>query len=102
DGIRDPLVTGVQTCALPICRWANNQLLVEWGVSHRAYAGTLFDSGEQRLTHSLPDPAAARTCTPQISNPWSVHTSVESTGRVRRSEERRVGRRRRARAWAYD
>ena len=64
-------------------RWADNELVVEWGISHRAYAGTLFDSGEQRITRSLPDPVAVSRCTPTLSNRWTVHASVESNGRVR-------------------
>jgi len=63
--------------------WADSQLVVEWGISHRAYAGALFDSGEQRITRSLPDPAALGSCTPKLSNRWTVHTSLESNGHVR-------------------
>src|SRR5258708_4566253 len=39
DGIRDDLVTGVQTCALPIlgCRWVTVD--VDIGASRRAAAG---------------------------------------------------------------
>src|SRR5205823_7497494 len=33
DGIRDKLVTGVQTCALPIF-WDGRQVLIEVGVNH--------------------------------------------------------------------
>src|SRR5258708_13120743 len=33
DGIRDDLVTGVQTCALPISHWSIRQIADETGVS---------------------------------------------------------------------
>src|SRR5438105_5135069 len=88
DGIRDPLVTGVQTCALPIWYW-----LTTW-------------APPQSMT-SLPS-AASLACSSADSIPsvtkWNVVPPFISTGSrgwwVRmRSEERRVGKECRSRRW---
>src|SRR5205823_12090958 len=65
DGIRDKLVTGVQTCALPIFRLSPMR---------RRWLG--------RPPISAPSSAPTN---------WSTHSSVPSPMRLRRSEERRVG-----------
>src|SRR5438552_18206937 len=65
DGIRDDLVTGVQTCALPI--------LSRFGVAGRCQPS-------KRLIHC---PSPHRMCT---NVPW-----IECQKAPRRSEERRVG-----------
>src|SRR5438105_8448828 len=79
DGIRDPLVTGVQTCALPISRIIAS--LVEAGyvsresdpVDRRAWLATATEEGE-RL----------------VSGVRSTRVQ-ELNRRLDRSEERRVG-----------
>src|SRR5258708_25559155 len=72
DGIRDDLVTGVQTCALPIFRDARTAGLLRW----RRFA-------ENR--HPLGKPAQCG----------------DRTGRGPRSEERRVGKECRSRWSPY-
>src|SRR5438105_8464926 len=73
DGIRDPLVTGVQTCALPI-----------WRVDHRA--------AELRSeVRALLAPAAG----------CGLGRAPSATVRPVRSEERRVGKECRSRWWRY-
>src|SRR3712207_7001650 len=90
DGIRDIGVTGVQTCALPIFRVSRPgpRLL---GAARavvdrlRAGAGAVGD--------------AARSPTARTSAASSPRTAVRSI--PVRSEERRVGKERRSRWWAY-
>jgi len=65
-------------------RWADRQLVVEWGISHRAYAGALFDSGEQHLMRSLPDPPSVNGCKPKLTDAWLVHVSVDGARHTRR------------------
>src|SRR5688500_20404910 len=76
DGIRDYKVTGVQTCALPICG------PVDGGV---ARDGALRDRPQQRVR----------------SRDRLVVRQVERDAEAARSEERRVGKERRAR-WATE
>src|SRR5207247_7165326 len=56
DGIRDPLVTGVQTCALPILRSEtriNENPLLRFRVIHRYPTGVLDEvGGVRRRTRS--------------------------------------------------
>src|SRR3989442_7460929 len=82
DGIRDADVTGVQTCALPICPL----------------------SSSARGTHGF-----SAECAPTEENPW-VPRADEDQGRAEgvetpagqgRSEERRVGKEGRSR-WSPD
>src|SRR5215207_5604939 len=62
DGIRDPLVTGVQTCALPICGVAGAKVKDEDWVQHiihtSAHAYLLFFSSRGRVyrlkAHEIP------------------------------------------------
>ena len=44
DGIRDDLVTGVQTCALPICAYADEGLLLLVSISFHASFGSGADN----------------------------------------------------------
>src|SRR5690349_23822782 len=74
DGIRDLYVTGVQTCALPILKFIERELVVVVGVeSHEARAGAVAGAGIQ---------------------------GIAELGE-RRSEERRVGKECRSR-WSAD
>src|SRR2546425_1476433 len=75
DGIRDKLVTGVQTCALPICRVT---------------------------TLRRPAPSAARTdCFMSPAFPKGPGTKRGKTCALTRSEERRVGKECRSRWSPY-
>src|SRR5438105_13948610 len=79
DGIRDPLVTGVQTCALPI--WT---------------AGAL--PGKYTQTHIPACGACTRRCTGRWKRiDWDRTPAPSSC----RSEERRVGKECRSGWWAY-
>src|SRR2546422_3800243 len=75
DGIRDVAVTGVQTCALPICRFAFDQV----------------PAGDYTLYLN-----------PGIGKPFTHPTTVEvPIGGTVRSEERRVGKECRSRWSPY-
>src|SRR5690606_40023817 len=82
DGIRAFHVTGVQTCALPISiieHAGSGQLTVITGAT---------DSGKSGVFRSLRWAFYGGPCYPRI-------------GCTHRSEERRVGKERRARWWSY-
>src|SRR5205823_10371160 len=88
DGIRGKLVTGVQTCALPI---SGNQSISEipagdGGLYEAALAGLPGRSGGAALRDRSDDPRQERG--PGTTGDGSVHDLVPSR---RRSEERRVG-----------
>src|SRR5258708_22785818 len=88
DGIRDDLVTGVQTCALPI--WLRRSMLVCASSWYR---------------YSLPARRAGsplqRSSLPRMANLTSAVLKILASASATRSEERRVGKERRAR-WAPD
>src|SRR5205807_3112013 len=46
DGIRDYKVTGVQTCALPICNYLN---LVEFGIFQKFFPGITYEGAYLRF-----------------------------------------------------
>src|SRR5207245_6386459 len=75
DGIRDATVTGVQTCALPICR----------------------DHGRLRSRSETPMISAMTVSGRGSAKAATRSTSVAPSRRSRRSEERRVGKECRAR-----
>src|SRR5207247_6980112 len=91
DGIRDPLVTGVQTCALPI-----------WGIDARAHDPHGMDL-RRGATVRLPIDLDARRWhrkAPGSSCSYSGSRILRSTRALHlrewRSEERRVGK-----GWRY-
>src|SRR5205823_10605862 len=99
DGIRDKLVTGVQTCALPI---SNRRILSGRrtpGVVGRRYRhfrcsangeGSHDPGGSmEQAVAPAPGPAGRR----------GGIVTLMSVGRPERSEERRVGKESRARTW---
>src|SRR5256885_8198444 len=90
DGIRDYKVTGVQTCALPICPSARRG---------RGTCAALGTSSHHRSrtpsTTSSPSTPAA-TATHSRAAPWEVCATAS-----RRSEERRVGKECRSRWSPY-
>src|SRR5207248_7240015 len=82
DGIRDRTVTGVQTCALPI-------------FVHQLEA---IDVGEQDRQGEVVPPRAVQLLLELLGERAAVQTAGE---RVRRSEERRVGKECRSR-WSQE
>src|SRR5207249_7537079 len=99
DGIRDRNVTGVQTCALPIC-------IIEYTVTVRAAGGTTR-TGLFRLATTLPDcgqaPAADLAALyHQRREAENGYAEIKTRLRGARSEERRVGKEWRAGGWRDD
>src|SRR5699024_11351803 len=81
DGIRDRNVTGVQTCALPIC-----------ALSRKLYSLLEEQNVEINYNHSVEDLKQLD------NNKWQVTVKKQNTGKTEyhmsdfvRSEERRVG-----------
>src|SRR2546425_4410876 len=102
DGIRDKLVTGVQTCALPIC-W-RTRLLPPFLNRVRARLGVMA------LTDSLLERRLARILAARVAevrwgidarDEFLVHNDQTIRVAVRRSEERRVGKECRSRWSPY-
>src|SRR5205823_9809782 len=93
DGIRDKLVTGVQTCALPICVavFDLGSLTVTQTIPVDA-ARMAYLSGSTLYVVGTPPTAPANSCANQT-------TAATICGRldIVRSEERRVGKEGRAR-----
>src|SRR2546425_975759 len=84
DGIRDKLVTGVQTCALPISSLCSLEFVAHW---HRGRSSRCTDcSGARRVLSAAP----GENCSPLASFPARE-----------RSEERRVGKECRSRWSPY-
>src|SRR5207247_5026263 len=86
DGIRYPLVTGVQTCALPI--WIEAQRFTE---AYRKYAA---DFQEWSVLAYIGNPATRHAARQQVAQggrlpPVKALDEIEEE--LSRSEERRVG-----------
>src|SRR5207244_7115917 len=95
DGIRDDLVTGVQTCALPIFFRATTS------ADRNQWPPPLSESREKTKTLTLRRATSLRFDRPQwwTSTARSRERPQTGSGRRRsRSEERRVGNGRRSRA----
>src|SRR5207244_7093588 len=91
DGIRDDLVTGVQTCALPISSLSISPASTT-RVRSRTTPGSSTTTGGRRQGTS----ATGSTCVRRSSQPGGQsRTSRSPTSR--RSEERRVGKEERSR-----
>src|SRR5205823_7581608 len=85
DGIRDKLVTGVQTCALPI---SSDAPPIYWGAARSGNVPwSMRARTMSRRIWRLPAP---RKCG---SRTWSILTCTRIIG-LERSEERRVGKER--------
>src|SRR5205823_11554880 len=95
DGIRDKLVTGVQTCALPICG------LPKCKTAARAAVQEMLTENQGQTTISLAQALQGflffRLKDPDARQVTFVHHPVH----LHRSEERRVGKECRSR-WAPD
>src|SRR5699024_11752503 len=88
DGIRDRNVTGVQTCALPICSRSQGRQ-----ASHSSGRGSRF-SGGRHLTMLAMKTFLSRARSTAVRY-WSSSLPLRPT----RSEERRVGKEWRSRWW---
>src|SRR5438552_11060436 len=89
DGIRDDLVTGVQTCALPICRLRLDELFIETQPAH------LQKSSQQKLNAEERDHLRAQIIRERLKLFPKPDISKM------RSEERRVGKECRSRKTTY-
>src|SRR5438105_7623140 len=78
DGIRDPLVTGVQTCALPISTYV--RLMNSFSILLVAVSGKLFMSRTYVGAHLVPRSVCSLR-----------NAAKASASNLLRSEERRVG-----------
>src|SRR5205823_10482817 len=91
DGIRDKLVTGVQTCALPISRAAVRSSSPPIPVRHLTAVIAREAKQSRALAHFLRDCRVASRA-PRNDGAVSGIGPCTSTSRsVSRSEERRVG-----------
>src|SRR2546425_11483899 len=97
DGIRDKLVTGVQTCALPICpdhdRSGRFPTLCR---SEKHLRGRRDVPSELWDVFHLPDDGPRRSARPNLVSDW-----VTAMQQLARSEERRVGKECRSRWSPY-
>src|SRR5207244_10417543 len=87
DGIRDDLVTGVQTCALPILRASGALCLIvrtQWlfGAHGRCFPRTMWERATAR--------SSSRVVRDQVGHPTCSVDLARATWSLR-SEERRVG-----------
>src|SRR5207249_8915496 len=92
DGIRDRNVTGVQTCALPIC-WVKQFLAIGVGI---ILAGALPTTA---LAHPLGNFTVNRYSRLEVSSQQIRIRYVVDMAEIPRSEERRVGKECRSRGW---
>src|SRR5207247_2848844 len=89
DGIRDPLVTGVQTCALPICSAPDNQDTGSYKVVRLQRLDVSPAYYLWRLKDVLPEPLLASLIVVGILL-YPLLVVGELLVRTFRSEERRV------------
>src|SRR5205823_8803160 len=99
DGIRDKLVTGVQTCALPIFLRAKLSPVRNPGPSDGLRASTVARSAAESNSSTVArsqETNRAMRATQTSATAWGERASrIERS----RSEERRVGKECRARGW---
>src|SRR5205823_7725176 len=90
DGIRDKLVTGVQTCALPISSTyrSGTLILVEQPSVPEKFVVSNIDSDIQRQLDSITQQILSRTRLLQIIDQLNLYAEDRKR---KRSEERRVG-----------
>src|SRR5204863_5631428 len=95
DGIRDLYVTGVQTCALPICTILDRLL----ALNHQRYADEVKAGLHDKKSSKTKKPKAKRA---PVGQPTEKEFQFEPGMALPRSEERRVGkecRSRRSQKW---
>src|SRR2546425_4982621 len=56
DGIRDKLVTGVQTCALPICKFICEKIFSQMNLQSVSDAGNNAEAPPELLLFAMPGP----------------------------------------------
>src|SRR5207244_6304582 len=101
-GIRDDLVTGVQTCALPILKYSCDFQAGSHQCRRVAMAETCCGrsvKGRWAADQSGTTVAAAHASKRQVQSGWS--SSVQCKGAACRSEGRRVGKGGRDGRWAW-
>src|SRR2546429_3698322 len=96
DGIRDVAVTGVQTCALPICGGASggNFFKFHTGVPNSQNAEALqqdFAFGYDVDLLSIAKKGEARTAVGHSAKPLELHTARQGQGRRRRGGSGKLG-----------
>src|SRR5438105_7823102 len=96
DGIRDPLVTGVQTCALPI--WGNGRLVAWASLAARSPETQALYQWIQQFSGER---AASEAQATNLPLPLSSFIGRQRETADLRSEERRVGKERRTRSGRY-
>src|SRR5207244_10644183 len=84
DGIRDDLVTGVQTCALPISRTARSSQTAP------IFSAAILASPILRALNLI-SPGRARSASPSPFTRKPSSASITARALTFRSEERRVG-----------
>src|SRR3712207_9342751 len=94
DGIRDIGVTGVQTCALPICEEVEEKMLMTPG----DISMMLNETGGLRVQNTSPSLGGANV---RVQGLRGRYTLLLSDGLPLRSEERRVGKECRSRWSPY-
>src|SRR5205823_8940444 len=91
DGIRDKLVTGVQTCALPISKRAERivreEVAKRIGLPDEAAERLMAADEAKPSATALAEGGGAATAAPRTT----AKASPQSRVRLFRSEERRVG-----------
>src|SRR5207244_8498213 len=91
DGIRDDLVTGVQTCALPIFTWRLHPDICRF-ISDTAYDGRLKPAATTSLREIVLGPGSRRLRRGTgIHFEELHHEGNTQSSEEERSEERRVG-----------
>src|SRR5439155_10901012 len=96
DGIRDGHVTGVQTCALPICLWVQTSARAFGMPATRYGASPKFGGSANNHASAGHHPAA------ELSDSAAVSLRFVIAANRARSEERRVGKECRSRGSTDD
>src|SRR5205823_8642097 len=100
DGIRDKLVTGVQTCALPICTIQGHKQVREVEVTAAGELTSWDGFTEKAASYGVPD-ASLWACLIRDVTTQEVAAEPPRALVSTRSEERRVGKECRCRGAAW-
>src|SRR5207244_6878091 len=91
--IRDDLVTGVQTCALPICRGEDREGVIDAGIAVEDDSAPAIRAGSRPRAHSTPR-ASSCACSSMRSTRVAMSCTLPDDVMppvAPRSEEGRVG-----------